>query len=292
MGIGKTSLASQFPNVLIASFEMGSNALNNKYVQPIQTWNDWRQVVSQLVRKKELQNKFDTIAIDTADSAWELCVKYICSNYGVERLGDMAWGQGFDLAKKEFSSGLRDLAFAGYGLVFISHSTEKTMKDENGEEYVQINPALATAPYNIVNKMVDVIGYIRSIEDEKGNEERYIFFRGDKRFFAKSRFKYIEPKVKFDYEHIVNAIYDAIDIEIEHSGGEATEEVNPYSKINFDELMEEAKILWGKVVQSNVIEKANLVLEQEFGKPTKFSEILPEQVEKLHIVINKIQELV
>ena len=39
------------------------------------------------------------------------------------------------MAKQEFASTFRDLTYAGYGLVFISHSMEKTMKDEKGEDY-------------------------------------------------------------------------------------------------------------------------------------------------------------
>ena len=78
-GVGKTSLASEFNNVLIAGFEMGTNALNNVYVQPIRTWKDWRDMVKQLCKEEALQNKFDSIAIDTADFAWDLCVKWICS---------------------------------------------------------------------------------------------------------------------------------------------------------------------------------------------------------------------
>jgi replication-associated recombination protein RarA len=45
-GIGKTTLASKFKNVLIAGFEMGTNALNNVYVAPVKTWNDWRNFVN------------------------------------------------------------------------------------------------------------------------------------------------------------------------------------------------------------------------------------------------------
>ena len=91
--VGKTSFAAQFENVLIVSFEMGSNALNSVYVQPAKTWSDWKSMVSQLTRKKELMEKFHSIAIDTADEAWNLCVKYICSQNSVENLGDIPWGQ-------------------------------------------------------------------------------------------------------------------------------------------------------------------------------------------------------
>lgn len=78
---------------------MGSNALNNVYVQPAKTWSDWKSMVNQLTRKKELMNKFHSIAIDTADEAWNLCVKYICSQNSVENLGDIPWGQDGPLCK-------------------------------------------------------------------------------------------------------------------------------------------------------------------------------------------------
>lgn len=291
-GVGKTALAAQFPKILIVGFEMGTNALNNVFVQPAKTWNDWRTICSQLIKKPEVQEKFDTIGIDTVDAAWDLCVKYICNQNGVEKLGDIPWGAGYDMAKKEFQNFFRDLTYAGYGLIFISHSTEKTLKDEKGEEHQQINPALPQRPYDIINKMVDIIGYIREIEDENGERKRFIFFRGDDRFFAKSRFKYIAPRVEFSYDNIVNAIYNAIDEEVKHSGGDApSDEVNPYVTQTFDDLMEDAREVWGKVVQNEKVEEASKILEETFGAPTKFSEILPEQIDKLKIVLNNIKEI-
>lgn len=291
-GVGKTSLAAQFPKSIIIGFEMGTNGLDDVYVQPTKTWNEWKQIVSQLLKKPELKEKFETICIDTTDSAWDLCVKYICSQNGVEKLGDIPWGQGYDQAKKEFASGFRDLSYAGYGLVFISHSTEKTFKDEKGEEYTQIAPALPNRPYDIINKMVDIIGYIREIETENGERKRFVFFRGDDRFFAKSRFQYIEPKVEFSYHNIVEAIQAACDKQASLSGQSASEEVNPYITLNFDELMEQAKELFAKATETGKVEEISKVLENVFGKPIRFSEILPEQVEQLNQVLIEIKSTV
>ena len=292
---GKTSLAADFKNVLIAGFEMGTNALHNVYVQPIKTWNDWRQMVRQLCKEKALQDKFDSIAIDTADFAWDLCVKYICAQNGVEKLGDIPWGGGYDLAKKEYTQTFRDLSYSGYGLIFISHSTEKTFTDEKGAEYTQLAPALPTRPFDIVNKMVDIIAYIREIPVQVGDEiehRRYMFLRGDERFQAGSRFKYIAPRIELSYEGLVKAIYDAIDAEIAHKGGQATEEENPYTQRNFEDIMDEAKVIWGKIIQQELTESALKILEEEFGKPTRFSEILPEQIEQLNSSLIRIKELI
>ena len=294
-GVGKTSLASEFKNVLIAGFEMGTNALNNVYVQPIKTWKDWRDMVKQLCTKDALKDKFDSIAIDTADFAWDLCVKWICSQNGVEKLGDIPWGGGYDLAKKEYTQTFRDLTYSGYGLVFISHSTEKTYKNEKGEDYTQIVPALPNRPFDIVNKMVDIIAYIREIPVEIGDKvenKRYMFLRGDQRFLAKSRFKYIKPRIELSYQGLVDAIFEAIDEEVAHTGGTASNEENPYTKQNFEEIMEDAKQLWGQVVQNDKTEQALAILEEEFGKPTRFSEILPEQTKELNTALIKIRDLI
>ena len=294
-GVGKTSLASEFKNVLIAGFEMGTNALNNVYVQPIKTWKDWRDMVKQLCTKDALKDKFDSIAIDTADFAWDLCVKWICSQNGVEKLGDIPWGGGYDLAKKEYTQTFRDLTYSGYGLVFISHSTEKTYKNEKGEDYTQIVPALPNRPFDIVNKMVDIIAYIREIPVEIGDKvenKRYMFLRGDQRFLAKSRFKYIKPRIELSYQGLVDAIFEAIDEEVAHTGGTASNEENPYTKQNFEEIMEDAKQLWGQVVQNDKTEQALAILEEEFGKPTRFSEILPEQKKELNAALIKIRDLI
>lgn len=253
-------------------------------------------MVNQLCKKKELQERFETIAIDTADEAWELCTKWVCTQNGVERLGDLPWGQGYDLAKKEYAQTFRDLAYSGYGLIFISHSTEKTFKNDKGEEYTQIVPALPNRPFEIINKMVDLIGYIRETtvgEGENAQRKRFMFLRdtiGD-RFLAKSRYKYIVPNIELTYKGLVDAIYDAIDKEVSHSGGEATEEESSYYHKNFDELMEEAKELWTKVINAQKVEIAMEILQKEFGKPTKFSEIIPSQVDQLSKVLLEIRSI-
>ena len=144
--------------------------------------------------------------------------------------------------------------------------------------------------------MVDLIAYIREINvgtEEAPERKRFMFFRdtvGD-RFLSKSRYKYIEPKIELDYTALVNAIYDAIDKEVAASGGEATNEPNTNTVLDFEILMDEAKMLWGKVIQEEKAEEASKILEEEFGKPTRFSEITSDQVEQLNIVIMRIKDI-
>lgn len=211
-------------------------------------------------------------------------------------MNEIAWGGGYDIARKEFYNTFRDLAFAGYGVIFISHSTEKPVTLDTGEKKDYIMPALQKTPFEVINKMVDIIGYIREIQTgtaEAPQSERYLFFR-DKignRFRVKSRYKYIKEYIKLDYKELVDAIYEAIDEEIKHSGGEASDETNPYAVKTFEMLMEEARELWTKVVELNKKEDALAILEVKFGKPIKFSEILPDQIDQLSEVIYEIQSI-
>ena len=294
--VGKTTLASQLDKVFIASFEPGTNALDNVLTAPMITWNDWKKTVKQLVRDKEkLANKIGVIAVDTADEAYKLCEKWVCSQNGIEQIREIPYGGGYKMLDDEFSSTFRVLAFAGYGLFFISHSKEKTLKNDKGQEYNQINPALPDRAFNIINKMVDMIIYLRQVdiqEEENIIQKRYLFFRGDERFYAGSRFAYIAPRVELSYQNLLNAVCDAIDKEKEaKGGGEASNEENPYYKLDYDNLIQEAATYWAQLADKGLTGVAAEILEKEFGKKIKFSEIPRDKVESMSKVLFEIKEL-
>ena len=56
--------------------------------------------------------------------------------------------------------------------------------------------------------------------------------------------------------------------------------------------MIEAKDVWGQVIQQEKGQEAMAILEEEFGKSIKFSEVDPSEVEKLNAAIVRIKEIV
>ena len=86
-----------------------------------------------------------------------------------------------------------------------------------------------------------------------------------------------------------NAIYDAIDKTAAESGDEATDEENIYFSKTFDELMEEAKSIW---IKATVDQKEAImtILEKNFGKTIKFSEITAEQKTELEDSLREIKD--
>lgn len=204
--------------------------------------------------------------------------------------------KGYSACKKEFSDCFRELAQMGYGICFISHSAEKTFKNEKGEDYIRIVPAMPSRPYDIVNKMVDIIGYIRDVRNpETGEYKKFLFMRGDDRFLAGSRFKYMEARIPFSYEDLANAFYDAIDKQSKEDGIATTNEHNNFYQEkegkSFDELMTEARDLWTKKAvdnESNAIKIMDFI-EKIFGKRMKLSEATPSQQDLLELVVEEMR---
>ena len=142
--------------------------------------------------------------------------------------------------------------------------------------------------------MVDVIGYIHSFPVEKDGVVEYdrrLFLRGTERYLAGSRYKHMVKEIPLSYDNLVNAFYDAIDKEVASTGGTATTEENPYTIRNFDDLMIEAKEIWIKISNSDKTNEALNILETVFGKPTKFSEINPEEKDLLEKALILIKDL-
>lgn len=289
-GSGKTTFGTNYKKSLLLAFERGYNALDNIMVQDVKTWPEFKQVISQLCRVEDLKEQFETLIMDTSSEAWSLCEKYICSKNDVEDLGDKAYGKLYKAAEKEFSSALRELTYNGYGLVLIAH--EKVTADKDNQDIKYIAPDLAPKAFTVINKLVDNIAYIKTINT--GSEEKRVMILRDNtgKVVVKSRHKYIAPYVELGYDNFVNALYEAIDKEAKEHGNEAIEEANSSAKLDYDTLMIEAKDVWGQVIQQEKGQEAMAILEEEFGKSIKFSEVDPSEVEKLNAAIVRIKEIV
>lgn len=294
--IGKTSLAAQFPRNLLLAFEPGYNALNNAMVQPVTKWSEFKQVLKQL-SQPEVQNKFDTVTLDTVDLVWDACEKYICSQNINEQtgetpksLGDIPWGKGYDLCKKEFDGALRQIAMLGYGMVLISHEQLKNVKTESGQEYQKFMPTLSDRPKLIANRLVDIIAYLRlSSEDGK----RYIYTRGNDRFEAGSRFPLLAPKIEMTYNNLVEALYDAIEKQAQQDNVQLDDKPkdNFYkADRTFEEVMKEAQDTFKKLLEQDKEKNAsamNAIILKVFGKPIKLSETTPDQQELVEVVLDE-----
>lgn len=299
---GKTTIASKFPDALLLAFEKGYNALAGVMAQPINSWAEFIKVNRQL-KDDKVKEKFATIIIDTSDIAYEYCEKYICNNNGVDTIGDIPYGKGYELVEKEFDSKLRSIVQMGYGIVLISHATDKVFTNESGEQYNKIVSTLDKRGNRIVTRMADIIGYSRAVTDSEGKDKTLLFMRGTPRFEAGSRFKYTPDYIEFTYENLVNAIADAIDKQAKEDGQElfTDERDNNYidtsSHLDFDKLMDEFNELITKFSEDEqkmadyYAPRITQIIDTYLGKGKKVNEMNRDQVEQLALIIDDLKSL-
>ena len=292
--VGKTSMACQFPKNLLLAFEKGYNAIAGVKPVDITKWSDFKLVLRQL-EKPEARQLYDTVTLDTIGIAWEMCEQFICAQNGVQKIADIPWGGGYSACKKEFEACLRKITQLGYGLVIIAHVDKRIEKRADDDEVEILGPAIPKRAYEIVNQLVDIIGYIDVTWDEEGNSERWLYTRKTPTVLAGSRFKYLAPKIKFGYKELVAAISEAIDKSEKLDGAvvvDTTEQVIE-EKLDYKTIREEASMLWGTLVERDP-ENAPIILkkvEMIFGRPMKLSEITEDQVDLFNLVVLDMRDM-
>lgn len=227
-----------------------------------------------------------------------MCEKYILAQNDVESLSQIAWGGGWSQYKKEFDTNLRELTYLGYGIVFIAHSKTKATSfvDAEGESISSSYPDITKTGMNIVNRLVDVIGYLSVEFDEFGNSSRYLYTRQTPYVFAGSRYKYLEEKVPFGYQELVDAIADAIEKAITQDGVEATDhtKIAPEERQLFIKVQNEAKEMWLKLTANDNEENALAILasvKRHLGREAKISDITASQQDILELVVVDMKEM-
>lgn len=301
---GKTTTASKFPNALLVAFEKGYSAIPDVIAAPVNSWTEFRQLLKQL-EKDEAKATYSTIVIDTADIAYDYCVKYVCAKASdakndYENIGDIPYGKGYKMAETEFDECLRKILQMDYGLVLISHATDKTFTDTNGNEYNQIVPTLDNRARKICERTCDIIGYTHSEYNAEGGTTTYMEMRGTPRYVAGSRFKYTPDRIVLSYDNLLKAINDSIDKEAKILGDHVlTDEKSNVHKeaekeYDFDAMMAEFQEIVGALMSKNQnnAKKITAIADKYLGKGKKVGDCTPTNAPQLDLILMELRELV
>ena len=295
--IGKTTFGSQMPKPLLLAFEKGYNAIPNIQAADVSTWSEMKQILRQL-KRPEVKQRYQSIIVDTIDIAAAACQKYIIDQNNVDTLNQIPYGQGWVQVKRELESTFRAVTQLGYAVLFISHDKDKTFKRQDGTEYNQIVPTLSNSYNEIIKNMVDIYGYVHGITKD-GIPTRVLTLRSfDGIIDCGSRFRYMQPEVKFSYNSLVDALNHAIEEEAEREGREfITDERNTstsYEELDFDALYKECS----ELLKSIPPEKKDYyrprieeIVGRNLGKGKKISQITRNQVEQLSLIVYDLREL-
>lgn len=296
---GKTTNACKFPKPLLLAFEKGYNMIDGVIAQPIMNWRDACEVHRQLIADQQKvdaglkeDTTFKTIIIDTADIAWDLCGAYIAQQGEVDQYEDIPYGKGHRKLKQTFQQFFQDLAKAGYTLVIISHSVEKSLgKDDPAG--IRVEPTLTSKALDVIAGMVDLIAYAHTVVNEKDETEVWLEMRETESLLAGSRNPYTSERIPFTYEALLKDMSQAVDKIADVSENGVTDEPsNPYadqSVSNYDDLMKQIQKQAKTLRDAGYQDSYSAVITKHLGQDKKAKDCTPAQAELLGIIRDELE---
>lgn len=197
-GIGKSTLASQFPNPLVLDTEDGTNHLDVARVR-VETAIDLEDAIHTLTRDNQ---GFKTLVIDSIDKAERLLIEQLLKKANKRSIEDFGFGKGYTIVAESVArllSLLDALVDQGVNVVLVGHATVKRVSPPDMDEgYDRYEPKLTKQSSPLVKEWADAILFCqyktRLVEGEdgrtraKGGKERVLHTERTAAFDAKNRF--------------------------------------------------------------------------------------------------------
>ena len=132
-GIGKSTLASQFPDVVFVDFEHGTDSMD---VARFDTPEDFDGVLT-LLNIISQEDICKTVVLDTADKLEQLISRHVCLKYGISSIEDAGYGKGYTYlaeAWRELMKACDKVIDSGKNIVFVAHAQMRKFEqpDEMG----------------------------------------------------------------------------------------------------------------------------------------------------------------
>jgi hypothetical protein len=220
-GVGKSTLAAQFPGVLFIDTEGSTAELDVARTREPLSWTALTALADEAARERACQ----TLAIDTADWAERLCARHVCAQRGVGGIEDFNYGKGYTHLYEEFGkflNRLRDIADSGINVVLTAHAAMRKIEqpDEFGSyDHWEMKLSKQVAP--IVKEWADIVLFLnfkvdvakrgRGDRDSGGKAQggrRVMYAEHHPCWDAKNRCG-LPPEMPLAYRHIAHLFEDA-----------------------------------------------------------------------------------
>lgn len=151
--IGKTSLASRFPDAYFLSLEPGTKALR-VLRSDVRKWEE----LDGYLKLLEETDRFRTIIVDTVDLAYEYAFDYICRKKVIKHPNEENdYGATWREIAALFRSFVMRILRLNRGVVFISHDMEREIELRDGTKIDRVQPTMDRKAMAVVEAVVDLI---------------------------------------------------------------------------------------------------------------------------------------
>lgn len=219
-GIGKTTLATQYPNPLFIDTEGSTSNYNVRRLPKPNTLDEFKEIVGWVLMHPD---QLRTLVIDTADWLEHMFVNDFCIKNGIKTLGDMSYGKGYEASAKSFLNEVLKLLDAvtdrGIHVVLNCHHQVKTISlpDDLGS-YDRYELKMEKKHTALIKEWADLIVFMnfknklvyQNKDDKKakavGGQERIMYFTRTASFDAKNRFG-LPDSAPLDY-NVIRHIFE------------------------------------------------------------------------------------
>ena len=160
-GIGKSTLASQFPDPLFIDTEGGTAQMD---VARLDRPKNWDELVSTVNEVAATPDCCKTLVIDTADWAERMCIEHICHKFGQQGLESFGYGKGYTYLAEEWANlmaAVDAVIDSNKNVVIVAHAKQRKQElpDEAGAfDRWEMKLSKQVAP--VVKEWADVLLFV------------------------------------------------------------------------------------------------------------------------------------
>lgn len=154
-GIGKTTIASKFPNPLFIDVEKGTSRFDVARVEP----SNYLEIKNFI----QSVSGFDTIVFDTADWMEKLIIQYVLASVPHEKGGFVTSIEGYNFGKgyvhlaEEWKRFLDLASSTGKNIVFLAHSQIKRVEPPHEAGYDRFEMKLGSKSTPLLKEWADIV---------------------------------------------------------------------------------------------------------------------------------------
>jgi hypothetical protein len=200
-GIGKSTLAAEFPSAVILDTEEGTHHLDVARVS-IGSWDELRAAVAEIGGKP---GEFRTVVIDSADWAERLLVENLLAEHKQKSIEGFRFGKGYTLLQEGFGRLLTQCdALVGVGLnvVFVAHSkVQRTSPPDQVDGFDRYELKLTKQTSPLLKEWCDLLAFCNyKVTTKEGTDGRTKAIGGKKRTLHVERAAAWDAKNRYGLE--------------------------------------------------------------------------------------------
>lgn len=217
--IGKTTLASKFPNALILSTDgnFKGTSLPAIVLRKAMTVNGKAIELAEFIKlfKEEISKdtSYETIIVDLFDDVIDYLEFSISKAHRVETIGEIPHGKGWELAAKATTDFVRTLSATGKNIILIAREKSVKIEDTRGKIFDKFIPQIREKTLTSTASYLDFIfrAGVEPVLNKEGKtvEQRMLYIQPAKEHYVAWRpiKQATQEKILLNYEELTKQIY-------------------------------------------------------------------------------------